>query len=65
MRGILKYYSVSHSSPDRPTGVAKLQQLSLIPGACLTVLVLEVTSPSCFIAQPYGPELVQLMDDMG
>ena len=44
---------------------ARIEYLNTPPGSQLTVLVTQVTSPSSFSAQPYGPELIQLMEEMG
>ena len=43
----------------------RIEYLNTPPGSQLTVLVTQVTSPSSFSAQPYGPELIQLMEEMG
>ena len=52
------------TSTDGPVA-AKIEYLTIPPGSQLTVLVTQVTSPSSFCAQPYGLELIQLMEEMG
>ena len=56
---LAKRFIAGRSMPTR------IEYLNATPGSQLTVLVTQVTSPSSFSAQPYGPELIQLMEEMG
>ena len=43
---------------------AAIPSLKFLPGSQHKVVVVDVISPSCFYAQPYGPDLVKLMKDL-
>lgn len=48
-----------------PEGMLEIPYLDIICGADISILIIEKCGSNAFIAQPFAPELVQLMKEMG
>ena len=49
---------------DLDTECTRLQDLDLVAGTQLKVLVTDVSTPTSFVVQPFGVELVEMSEKM-